>query len=340
MPLSRYFLGATPALALALFCSSGSAADFQLAMPVKCNLGETCFVQNYVDIDPGPRAMDILCGQASYDGHKGTDFRVLNTEVTADVVAAAAGVVRGLRNSVPDHLMQTPEDQQRVQNVECGNGVVIDHGGGWETQYCHLRQGTVLVTSGESVEAGQKLGEVGYSGAAAFAHLHLSVRKDGREVDPFLGDTLIRDRLSACRSGSAAPIDTPGLWKGDAAALLRDADGSLIQLGFSAGPVSPAAIERAVPQTPDASSPALVFFARAINLRRGDRVALSVTGPGDFAVSSDGEPLDRTKAQWVAYTGRKLRLSRWPSGTYKGEAIVFRNGKRFVSGTYELVLGE
>jgi murein DD-endopeptidase len=32
--------------------------------------------------------------------------------------------------------------------------VVIDHGGGWETQYCHLREGSVLVRPDETLDAG------------------------------------------------------------------------------------------------------------------------------------------------------------------------------------------
>ena len=65
--------------------------------------------------------------------------------------------------------------------------MAIRHADGWETQYCHLRQGSVLVATGERVEAGRALGLVGMSGEANFPHVHLSVRRDGVGIDPFTG---------------------------------------------------------------------------------------------------------------------------------------------------------
>ncbi|MEE1555994.1 MAG: M23 family metallopeptidase, partial [Alphaproteobacteria bacterium] len=60
-------------------------------------------------------------------------------------------------------------------------------GGGWQTQYCHLRQGSLRVQKDEKVKRGQALGTIGLSGKAEFPHLHLSVRCRGAVVDPFLG---------------------------------------------------------------------------------------------------------------------------------------------------------
>ena len=68
---------------------------------------------------------------------------------------------------------------------DCGNGVLVDHGDGWETQYCHMKQGSVRVTSGDAVGAGAVLGQIGQSGMAAFPHLHLSVRHNADKIDPF-----------------------------------------------------------------------------------------------------------------------------------------------------------
>lgn len=297
---------------------------FRLSLPVDCKLGQDCFVQNYVDHDPEPGVLDAACGAAAYDGHKGTDFRVLNTKATANVLAAAAGIVRGVRNDMADRLVESEEDRAGVKGRECGNGVVLVHEDGWETQYCHLQKGSVAVKAGDKIARGQKLGRIGYSGLAAFAHVHLSVRKDGVVIDPFLGRSPSKDILKACTVSELS--QETSLWQNGVGDLLKDASGSLIELGFADGPMSTVDLENGSISSPLADSGALVFFARAINLRRGDRLVLKVQGPdGEFAAST-GKPMDKTKAQWVAFAGRKLRAKRWPAGTYQGEAMLLRNG--------------
>ena len=48
--------------------------------------------------------------------------------------------------------------------------------------YCHLVR--LHVATGESVAAGQVIGEVGATGLATGAHLHFEVQVDGRAIDP------------------------------------------------------------------------------------------------------------------------------------------------------------
>jgi hypothetical protein len=72
--------------------------SLQLGLPLDCEPGRTCFVQNYVDHDPGPEAVDHACRRRTYDGHDGTDLRVPDLpamEAGVDVLAPArAGRVR------------------------------------------------------------------------------------------------------------------------------------------------------------------------------------------------------------------------------------------------------
>lgn len=56
-----------------------------------------------------------------------------------------------------------------------GNVIVIHHGDDLFTLYAHLSM--VEVEIGETVQAGQKIGEVGQSGAATGSHLHFEVRR-------------------------------------------------------------------------------------------------------------------------------------------------------------------
>lgn len=64
------------------------------------------------------------------------------------------------------------------------NHVVIDHGDGFQTAYAHMRSTTVQ--TGDTVTAGQVIGEVGSLGNSTGDHLHFEVLIDGVKVDPML----------------------------------------------------------------------------------------------------------------------------------------------------------
>jgi murein DD-endopeptidase MepM/ murein hydrolase activator NlpD len=64
-----------------------------------------------------------------------------------------------------------------------GNIVIVDHGGGISTYYAHLSSIAVLV--GDSVDAGQVIGQIGSTGRSTGPHLHYEVRANGHPVNPF-----------------------------------------------------------------------------------------------------------------------------------------------------------
>lgn len=305
-------------------CASRLSAGepLQLGLPVACELGRTCFIQSYVDIDPGPAVQDFACGGATYADHDGTDIRLLSAREVANgvpVLAAASGSVKGVRDGMPDRFANA-ESRSLVANRECGNGIVIDHGDGWETQYCHMLSGSVKAAVGDNVEKGAVVGSVGYSGLAEFAHLHLTVRHNGTVIDPFTG----AERTAACQRD---PKGTGGLWDVAVRTAHRYANGEIIAAGFTSTlpDLKKAEIDGGL-SPPTATSPQIVFFARLINLKAGDVVTLDVRGPAGFAAQSASKPLDRNKATWIAYAGKRLTKSAWPSGEFAGTVRVVRNG--------------
>jgi murein DD-endopeptidase MepM/ murein hydrolase activator NlpD len=94
--------------------------------------------------------------------HLGTDFA---GAVGQPVAAAARGVVALVGNF-----------------YLAGHAVYIDHGGGLVTGYFHLSR--VKVAAGDTVRAGQVIGEVGRSGRVTGPHLHWIARYGGITVDP------------------------------------------------------------------------------------------------------------------------------------------------------------
>ena len=62
-----------------------------------------------------------------------------------------------------------------------GNTVVVDHGGGFYSYYCHLSE--FSVSEGDIVEAGDTVGLAGSTGRSTGPHLHWGCRVQGVKVD-------------------------------------------------------------------------------------------------------------------------------------------------------------
>ncbi|WP_372884082.1 M23 family metallopeptidase [Shimia sp.] len=296
--------------------------------PVDCVLGETCYIQNYVDNDPSLAAADFACGGLTYDGHKGTDFALptlRDMQRGVAVRAAAAGVVAASRDGMAD-LGYSQDTAETVRGRECGNGLAIDHGDGWVTQYCHMKRGTVAVSPGQRVLAGQVLGQVGLSGKTEFPHLHMSLRHNGVVVDPFAPSG--PDQSCRGDAGGALWRSPPGYTAG-----------GLVRLGFETGVPSFAAVKSGAAgrQSLSADAPALVLFAQGFGSRAGDRVTLRITGPEGFSFDHDAT-LSRTQALYFRAAGKKRPAGGWPTGAYLGQVTLMRDGAAYDHASLTLVV--
>ncbi len=302
-----------------LFPLPATAQDApRLAFPVDCTLGETCMIQQVMDRDPGPGARDFTCGSMSYDGHSGTDIRLPDMVALAlnvPVLAAAPGTVLGTRATIPDTgLGGFPEGQ------DCGNGLVIDHGDGWQTQYCHMAQGSVLVASVDRVEAGQPLGTIGFSGNTEFPHLHFTVRHNGENVDPF--------DPSNSDSCGADPVNP--LW----ATEIPLAQGGILSVGFAEAIPEYEAVQAgtADAQALPTSTSALILWGFFHSGQAGDVIRLTIADPQGIQFHTQDVTLERTQAQLFRATGRRNRAN-LPSGTYTGTVTLLRGGVEIDSET-------
>ncbi|MEM1288181.1 MAG: M23 family metallopeptidase [Pseudomonadota bacterium] len=273
-----------------------------------------------VDVDPTSSVSDPFCGIASYDGHDGTDIRVaqlLDTAVAGRVVAAAPGVVRAVRDGEPDRLVQTDADRQAVGERGCGNGVVIDHDGGLQTQYCHLAEGTISVGEGDQVAAGDYVGTIGLSGITQFPHLEFIVRRQDVVVDPFSGRT---------GGENAEGCDAAGepLWADQSVTAAAARTTALIGVGFSSAPIEHDTLMMADPAGLFRGAEAIVAWAWAINVTAGDIFRIALSGPDGFSFIHESEPLTRTQAAYSIFAGQR---SIAVPGEYTGTVQLVRGGE-------------
>ena len=291
-----------------------TAGELSLIAPIDCDLNGPCYIQQYVDHDPTGEWSDFNCSGLSYDGHKGTDFALPTHDMIeqgVDVLASAAGTVRGTRDGIED-IPYSCANAAQTEGRECGNGVVLVHEGGWETQYCHLRNGSISVERGQQVSAGDVIGQVGMSGHAEFPHVHLSVRRDGKVIDPFDPDDVI----------TCGEVETDTLWSD----LPPYRAGGIISIGAAAGIPDFTTIRANTVPLPNASSDVLVIYAYLFGTRKSDVIHLALNGPEGSVITRD-VLLKKPQAQSFRAIGKKLRTDRWPSGAYTGTAELRRAGE-------------
>jgi hypothetical protein len=298
------------------------------ALPLDCKFGETCFIQQYFDHDPSPGGMiDYHGGTMTYDGHDGVDLRIPTMEAQqrgVKVLAAAAGVVKAVRDGIIDVNVRTAGFAS-VKGHECGNGVLIKHDRGWSTMYCHMAKGSLRVREGQYVETGTPLGLVGLSGQTEFPHLHFGVAHNGKMVDPFAVGALNE------------PSSAQSLWSNTAAAALVYHSPSVINFGFADKTLTMADVESGLANEmpPNAGSPALVAFVRAIGLKAKDIQSFTLKGPdGQVIARSEVPPLQGNMAERFMYVGKRKDAREWPRGTYEAEFEIRRAGETALSRTF------
>ena len=213
-----------------------------------------------------------------------------------------------------------------VKNIECGNGIVIDHGNGWEAQYCHLRNGSVVVKPGTVVKAGTQLGMVGTSGLSSFPHVHLSVRYQGEIVDPFVGVNV--------KSGCNVPRNS--IWEEP----LSYKPTGIIRSGFAT--VAPTMDDLWSGKFYDTvlagNSAALIFWVQIYGVLPGDKEHYQLFAPNGERVIDNKKEMKSARKTWMGYVDKRNNSQSLPIGKWRGEYSLTRGDQVLVNITKEVQL--
>lgn len=319
------------ALFLGLYAVPAHAIP-KFILPVACAIGEDCLIQNYVDHAPETNDFrDYTCGALGYDGHNGTDIRMRHVSALegagVNVLAAADGRVHRVTSfaSVADEdvpllrLLKTA-----VMRVGCGEEVVISHGTGWHSHYCHMQAGSVQVEEGDEVEAGAVIGKMGTTGKTVFPHLHFGVSHYDTFIDPFVGHAGEYD---------CSPQQRYSLWQPEAEGQLAYTPSGVIDAGFTVGEPQTAIVRQtgARPLTSLSEANDMGVWAELFGLQHGDAVSLEVTAPDGTPVAQQGWRQDEVAAIRLFAVTVAARDTEWQTGEYRAALRVTREGKTVIS---------
>lgn len=110
----------------------------------------------------------------SYGPHEGIDLRATDEHwQPVNILAGEDGQVIRASDKKSDG---TPSAY--------GWHVILDHGDGWRTWYCHMER--LYVQLGDLVEAGDPLGLAGSTGNSTGIHLHLNVQHIGHGLSGYV----------------------------------------------------------------------------------------------------------------------------------------------------------
>ncbi|MEO0909187.1 MAG: M23 family metallopeptidase [Pseudomonadota bacterium] len=128
--------------------------------------------ENYHAVDPGQRfAIDLVIVR---DGitHQGDPASLEAYHCWEEpILAPSDGVVTLAIDGLPDQAIGSRDAANPT-----GNLVVIDFGNGEYGFLAHLQQGSVRVSAGDQVKAGQEIGLCGNSGNSTEPHLHFHLQ--------------------------------------------------------------------------------------------------------------------------------------------------------------------
>lgn len=308
-------VGTAPA---AVALTQGEQGGLQLTLPVQCDMARDCSIQKYVDRATGPERRDYRCGTLTTDEHDGTDMRLRrfqDFDRDVKVVAAAAGTVLRVRDNMPDVSVKralAPLAPDRF----AGNAVVVGHGNGWETQYSHLKRGSVRVRPGQSISAGAELGAIGLSGNTEYPHLHFEVRHNGKVVDPF-----------AAGEPDGCGTKQPSLWTAAATLALAYRPTVVLAVGFAQSPADAEASVQSIESSDVMTNPdALVLWGNVSGVQSGDVEKFRIVAPNGGVLVAEEKHILHNSLVWVSYLGIRRPVGGWQPGKYSGTYQLTRNG--------------
>jgi len=186
---------------LSILLLMGVALDAWAQVKMRRPYAENIAFNYGFDNKAGSGCQDWNCGTRCYDTHSGTDQP---TPLGTNILATANAVVEATFNGCADY-----GSLGNTCGGRCGNHVRIKYPDGTTSVFCHLKRNSIVVSTGQSVSCGQKLGQSASSGSSTGPHLHLGWRTaGGTNRDVFRGACTTSPGAWNQQNGYRDPVGT------------------------------------------------------------------------------------------------------------------------------------
>jgi len=305
---------------IAIFFGLPQPAEAQDAVfPLTCNPGVNCFILSYPDMDSAPdSAKDYTCGPSANDGDGSLRIGVASVETLRsgiNVLATRDGKVLEIANDVPDLVIASKKDLKRGASL-CGNAVILDHGLGMQSAYCHLRQGSITVQPGQRVKAGEKIGQVGQSGYATWPQLGFSIQSSGLFVDPVSS----MSPIEGCGFKPRPIVPLPP-------AFTEYQPAAIVAMGFSTDnmAMNDIVLGRTTTMiTMDRMEMKMNLWGMVLGVHKGDEIEVRIRDPRGRSFEYRKILADKDLPRMPVNTSRARGYSGWRQGIYVGEITLTR----------------
>lgn len=298
--------------------SNAADDDFTLQFPLACDHGRSCWIYNYMDVNPAlGLSSDFTCAERTYDGHEGIDIAIKDLATATEgawVTAAADGEVTTVIDGIKDQRLDESTIDLAHQ-FPCGNTVVLDHKEGWQTTYCHLKFNSVTVRPGDKVEAGHALAQVGLSGLTGWPQLGFTLKRNGVTHDPYTG----RTALEGCGLSTRNSLwDKPEEYQYQPFAIFN--------IGFSAEAPKKTQLDTSFESVKELSfdTPILTLWGYVLGTKPGDRILMEIEDPEGYKLIDVDNTVPNTKKRRLVTVSRLRFNEVWQPGLYKGKITLIR----------------
>ena len=158
--------------------------------------------------------------------------------------------------------------------------------------------------------------KLGFPDAPSFPHLHVTLRKDGKPIDPFTG----RGMESECgQSGTSE-------WAEAATESIAYSAPGVFNAGFSDTAPS---METVMAGTSHAdvippSADAMIFWAQLYGVKEGDVVHTKLVGASSGVLAESKTVIDKNQVEYLTFVGKKRTGDSLPEDVFSGAVTLKR----------------